>query len=295
MSEVPDESVHFIVTSPPYFSAIEYNRDNPNNIGNYDGKSYFALVKDVYTECFRMLKPGRRMVINVQDIPSTPDCPDGLDLLGFKTFQVCQEIGFVLKSNIIWHKGFNGAAGAPMGSVPYPGGVCVLHNYEHNLVFWKPGKPEYPKDHDIREESKLVTKEIGEFVAKAVWDMKCETNSPHPAPYPLELPRRMIKLYSFVGETVLDPFAGSGTTLKVAHDLKRSCWGYELEEKFIPMIKDKVGWNQQFIDDERQYTYEVIKQGVVQLDNPTECRNEEVKVKAEEKDELQKKIDELFG
>jgi len=257
MIELKDESVHFCVTSPPYMSVIDYNRSNTSNIGNYEGSEYYKMMYDVYSEIFRVLKQGRRFVLNIADVPSTEETT-GLDTVGFRSMLLCQKLGFELKAIVVWDKGRNRAGGTPMGSVPYPGGVVQLGNWEYCFVFRKPGVAEYPTDVDIREKSKLTTSEIADNIY-CVWQMRCEMDRRHPAGFPLELPTRFIKLYTFVGETVLEPFSGSGTTLRAARDMKRNAIGYEIEEKYIGLIKEKVVFGQQFIDGSEAYDYQIVR------------------------------------
>ena len=267
MKEVPNESVHLVVTSPPYLDAINYNRENVNNIGNFTGEEYYKMVYDVYSEVFRVLKPGRRFCLNVQDIPSTEETT-GLDMVGFRSALLCQKIGFDLNAIIVWDKGRNRAGGTPMGSVPYPGGVVILGNYEYVFVFRKPGTPEYPTDKDIREGSKLTTQDIADNIY-SVWSIRPEMDRSHPAPFPYDLPFRLIKVFSFKGETVLEPFTGSGTTLKAARDSRRSAIGYELEYKFCKMAMGKVIWGMQFIDGGEEYRYEFVRSGQTVDDSET--------------------------
>jgi len=261
MVELADESVDMVVTSPPYISAIDYNRANPENIGNFTGLPYYDMMYDVYSELFRVLKPGRKFCLNVQDIPSTEETT-GLDLVAFRSALLCQKVGWELIADIIWDKGRNRAGGTPLGTIPFPASPVILGNYEHIFVFRKPGKPDYSHiTPEQREPSKLTTPEIAESIY-SVWSIKPELDRRHPAPYPQELPRRLVKFYSFVGETVLEPFTGSGTTLKVCKELRRNCIGYELEEKYVELIKEKVGWNQSFLEGEN-YKYEIICRTII--------------------------------
>ena len=262
MLEVKTESVDMIVTSPPYISAIDYNRANPDNIGNFTGLVYYDMMYDVYSELFRVLKPGRKFCLNVQDIPSTEETT-GLDLVAFRSALLCQKVGWELIADIIWDKGRNRAGGTPLGTIPFPASPVILGNYEHLFVFRKPGKPDYSHvTVEQRESSRLTTPEIAESIY-SVWAIKPElSRSGHPAPFPQELPRRLIKFYSFIGETILEPFVGSGTTMKVCKELRRNCIGYELEEKYIEVIKEKVCWNQLLLDGD-SYIYEIIRRTII--------------------------------
>jgi DNA modification methylase len=261
MEELQDNSIHLCVTSPPYLDAIDYNRDNPENIGNYTGMEYYKLMYDVYSEVYRVLQPGRKFALNVQDIPSTEETT-GLDLVGFRSVLLCEKIGFELIADIVWTKGRNRAGGTPMGTIPFPASPVILGNWEHVFIFRKKGKADYSHvTVDMREPSKLTTQEIADYIY-ATWDIRPEMNREHPAPFPLELPTRLIKLYSFAGEIVLEPFTGSGTTFIAAKNLRRSIVGYELEYKFCKMAMSNIVWNQQYIDGTEAYRYDFIRRGV---------------------------------
>jgi len=258
MTELADNSIHFCVTSPPYINAIDYNRSNDENIGNYDGLDYYKMVYDVYSEVYRVLQPGRRFALNAQDIPAKDEVAF-VEPVGYKSMLLCQKLGFTVSAIIIWTKGRNRAGGTPLGTMPYPASPNILGNFEYIFILRKPGTPDYSHVTDeMRAMSKLSTQDIADYIY-ATWDIKPEMNREHPAPFPPELPFRCIRLFSFAGETVLEPFAGSGTTMRVARDLKRSAIGYEIEEKYCRLIKEKVVFGQQFLDGSEQYSYEFIR------------------------------------
>lgn len=261
MDDVENDSVHLCVTSPPYINAIDYNRGNPDNIGNYDDMDYYNMIYDVYKEVFRVLKPGRRFCLNIQDIPAKDEV-GYVEPVGFKNMVLCQRIGFTLSAIVIWNKGRCRPGGTPLGSIPHPPSPNILGNFEYVWILRKPGVPDYSHiTDDIREDSKMTTKEIADWIY-SVWDIRPDTNrTDHPAMFPEELPYRCIRLFSFVGETVLEPFAGSGTTMKVARDIKRSVIGYELEEKYVPIIKSKVSFGLQLLDGSSLIKYEYKVQG----------------------------------
>jgi DNA modification methylase len=236
MRELPDASVHLMVTSPPYFNAKMYAsepiEDDLGNIHNlFDWLDAIAVV---WREVFRVLQPGRKMFINLMNLPVRTE--DGsfrtLDLVG-KTIDLCESIGFIFKRDIVWHK--TNSVRAHFGTYPYPGGILINHMHEFILEFEKPAPRGYSKYAHLtpeqRERSKLDREFWISLKKSDVWTIKPEgsgDNRDHVAPFPVELPYRLIKAYSYVGETVLDPFVGSGTTLLAAAMLERHGVGYEI-------------------------------------------------------------------
>jgi len=239
MDRVEDESVHLIVTSPPYYNAKEYSQ--------WDSlESYFNDMKQTFEECFRVLKPGRKFCLNVSDLPEKGPWGVRWIPLGAELLKLCLKIGFELVDRIIWHKipmkGFH------YGSLPYPPSPLICDSMEYIWVLRKPGKPDYSYlTKEQREASKLTRAEYGEYT-KQIWVIKRvreeENIDGHIAPFPEELPHRCIKLYSFVGDTVLDPFGGSGTTTKMAILNKRNSILYEINEDYLEIIKRKINYYQ---------------------------------------------------
>ena len=169
----------------------------------------------------------------------------------------CEKIGFDYMGAIIWQKktSMNTTGGANvMGSYPYPPNGMIEIDYEFVLIFKKPGRGENIS-HQIKEISKLTKEEWKEYFS-GHWKFGGERQINHEAMFPEELPRRLIKMYSFVGETVLDPFLGSGTTVKVALELKRNAIGYEINENFLEIIKKKIGLQESLFD---TYNVEVVE------------------------------------
>ena len=268
MKKIPSNSVQLIVTSPPYAKAKAYRRDDSFNIGNYTGKDYLEMMIQVYRECYRVLQPGRKMCINISNLPA-------VDHMGYTTearwgewlVNLMEEynMGFSLRSIIIWHKGRCRAPSINVGTFPYPGSPVLLNNWEYIYVFRKHYDVEYNVGIEEREASKMSTEEIAKMIY-TVWSIPTERDRSHIAPFPPELPRRLIKLFSFKREIVLDPFLGSGTSMQVAMEEERSCYGYEIgynitdearellkrhkadgwdNPTWLDLIKWKVGWNQQ--------------------------------------------------
>jgi len=236
MDNLEDDSIHLMITSPPYFNAKMYSREPMNgDLGDiHDEDEWFEKIRAVWKEVFRVLQPGRKAFINIMNLPIRLE--NGtyrtLNLVG-KTVDLCEEIGFIFKRDIVWHK--TNAVRAHFGSYPYPGGILINNMHEFILEFEKPAKKGYNKYGHLTEEKKELSKLDKEFwisVKKSdVWIMKPQGSGDrrnHIAPFPYELPYRLIKAFSYIGETVLDPFVGSGTTLFTAIDLKRDGVGFEI-------------------------------------------------------------------
>ena len=243
MVEVENNTTHLVVTSPPYWSIKNYGIEG--QIGY--GQSLHEYLKDLYRvwkESYRILEPGRRLVINIGDQFARSIIYGRYKIIPLHSEIIaqCEEIGFDYMGSIIWQKKttMNTTGGANvMGSYPYPPNGMVEIDYEHILIFKKPGKSKkFPKE--IKEKSKL-TKEEWKKYFYGHWYFGGARQIDHEAMFPEELPRRIIKMFSFVGETVLDPFVGSGTTVKAALDLNRNAIGYEINEKFLHIIEEKVG------------------------------------------------------
>lgn len=236
MDEIEDNSVHLMITSPPYFNTKLYSKEPlEEDLGNiHDIDEWFEKIGEVWKEVFRVLQPGRKAFINIMNLPVR--LRNGsfrtLNLVG-KTIDLCEKIGFIFKRDIIWQK--TNAVRAHFGTYPYPGGILINNTHEFILEFEKPARKGFNKYGHLTKEQKEKSKLDKDFwiqIKKSdVWVMKPEASGDkrnHVAPFPYELPYRLIKAFSFVGETVLDPFLGSGTTLLAAVDLKRNGIGYEL-------------------------------------------------------------------
>ncbi len=243
MPEVEDESIQLIITSPPYWSIKDYGVNN--QIGY--GQTLHEYLKDLYRvwkESYRVLEPGRRLVINIGDQFARSIVYGRYKIIPLhaEIIAQCEDIGFDYMGSIIWQKKttMNTTGGANiMGSYPYPPNGMVEIDYEFILIFKKPGKSR-KVSRDIKEKSRLTKEEWKEYFS-GHWYFGGARQVEHQAMFPDELPRRLIKMFSFVGETVLDPFLGSGTTAKVALELGRNAIGYEINEEFLPIIKRKLG------------------------------------------------------
>jgi DNA modification methylase len=240
MNELPNESVHLMITSPPYFNAKMYSSNIiENDLGNiHDMEQWFNEISKVWKEVYRVLQPGRKAFINIMNLPIKIEKTfKSLNLVGH-TIDVMEQIGFSFKRDIVWHK-TNGVR-AHFGTYPYPGGILLNNMHEFILEFQKPDKPGFNKYGHLTKEQKEQSKIDKDFWLSLkntdVWLIAPEAsgdNRTHIAPFPYEIPRRLIKAYTYVTETILDPFAGSFITLQAARDLNRNGIGYEINKEII--------------------------------------------------------------
>ena len=241
MEEIDDETVHLMVTSPPYYNAKLYsNKPDKDDLGDiHDIDEWFDRISLVWKEVYRVLSPGRKAFINIMNLLVREKSSFRTLNLAGRTIDVMEKIGFIFKRDIIWHK-TNGVK-AHFGTYPYPGGILLNNMHEFILEFNKPEKKGFTKYGHLTKEQKEASKIDKEFWLSLknsdVWLMKPEKSGDgriHVAPFPYELPYRLIKAYSYISETVLDPFMGSGTCLKAAIELSRNGIGYEI----VPEIAD---------------------------------------------------------
>jgi len=260
MKEVSDESTHLVITSPPYWQLKDYGKQE--QIGFNDTyEEYVNNLNLVWKECYRTLHPGSRLCINIGDQFARSVYYGRYKVIPIRTeiTKFCETIGFDYMGAIIWQKvtTCNTTGGATiMGSYPYPRNGILKIDYEFILIFKKPGNP--PKvSNSIKEQSRITDKEWNQYFT-GHWNFPGEKQNKHLAVFPEELPRRLIKMFSFVGDTVLDPFLGSGTTILAARNLKRNSIGYEINEEFLPVVKEKLGLKQNTIF--KDADFETIKQ-----------------------------------
>lgn len=246
LSHIDDCSVHLAVTSPPYFNAKMYSDATPGDLANiHDLDEWMTETSRVWAEVFRALQPGRKFFLNIMNLPIRVDGSfRSLNLVG-KTIDACERLGFIFKRDIVWHK-TNGVR-AHFGTYPYPGGILLNHMHEFILELEKPARKGHRKYGHVTDEQRERSKLDKDFWLSLknsdVWLMKPETsgrNRQHAAPFPLELPERFIRAYSFVGERVLDPFLGSGTTLLAAALHGRDGIGYDINADFCQMTKQRL-------------------------------------------------------
>ncbi len=243
MGEVAEGSVDLVVTSPPYWHIKDYGI--PGQIGY--GQSLHDYLRDLYRvwgECFRVLRPGGRLCVNVGDQFARAAVYGRYKIIPLHAEIIGQgeELGFDFMGSIIWQKKttMNTTGGAViMGSYPYPPNGLIEIDYEFILIFKKQGPPR-KVEKEVKEASKLTKEEWKEYFA-GHWRFGGAKQVGHEAMFPEELPRRLIRMFTFVGDTVLDPFLGSGTTVKAALDLGRNAVGFEINDTFTEMIREKLG------------------------------------------------------
>ena len=214
MGKLANESVHLIITSPPYWQIKDYGTQNQIGYNNpYD--EYINNLNLVWQECFRVLHPGCRMAINIGDQFARTVYYGRYKIIPIRTevIRFCETIGFDYMGAIIWQKKttMNTTGGATvMGSYPYPRNGMIEIDYEFILIFKKLGTP--PKVGKEHKEQSAISKEKWKTYFSGHWRFAGERQKSHIAMFPEKLPKRLIEMFSFVGETVLDPFLGSGTT-----------------------------------------------------------------------------------
>ncbi len=253
LSLLPSGSVHLVVTSPPYFNAkmysVESQEGKKKDLGNiHDLEIWFDEITKVWQEVFRVLQAGRKFFLNIMNLPVRYDKTfRTLNLVG-KSIEACESVGFVFKRDIIWHK-TNGVR-AHFGTFPYPGGILLNNMHEFILEFEKLGNSAKKYSHlskEQKEESKIDKEFWLSLKNSDVWLMKPEKSGhrrEHIAPFPLELPERLIRAYSYIGEKVLDPFMGSGTTLLAAQNHGRHGIGVDVNADFYDLAKRRLSNNE---------------------------------------------------
>lgn len=245
MKELSDNSVHLVITSPPYWQLKDYGANN--QIGYDDSyENYINNLNLVWQECSRVLKNGCRLCINIGDQFARSIYYGRYKIIPIRTeiIKFCETVGFDYMGAIIWQKSttMNTSGGATiMGSFPYPRNGIIKLDYEFILLFKKSGTPE-KVDKNLKELSKM-TKEEWNTYFQGHWNFNGVRQDKHIAMFPEELPKRLIKMFSFVDDTILDPFVGSGTTSLSAKKLNRNSIGYEINQEFIDIIKEKLEVN----------------------------------------------------
>ena len=262
MAEVEGQSVHLVVTSPPYWQIKDY-RDKRQIGFNDTYQEYIDNLNKVWAECYRVLYPGCRLCINIGDQFARAVTYGRYKIIPIREefIRFCESSGFDYMGAIIWQKKttMNTTGGASvMGSFPYPRNGLVEIDYEFILLFKKLGKSPNYVSKDVKEQSKLTHEEWRKYFT-GHWNFAGEKQAGHIAMFPEELPKRLIKMFSFVGETVLDPFLGSGTTTKAAKNLGRNSVGYEINSEYLPIIKQKVSIDSRTLFD-KNCKFEIILQ-----------------------------------
>ena len=226
MSELPDCSVHLMVTSPPYNVGKEYDED-------LSLEDYLAFLLRVWKETWRVLVPGGRMCINVANLGRKPYIP----LHAFISEQSIQ-LGFLMRGEIIWNKAASASPSTAWGSWKSASNPILRDVHEYILIFCK---QTFKRQNPSKRLSTITRDEFLEY-NKSVWDMKAESARKvgHPAPFPVELPRRLIQLYTFENEIILDPFMGSGQSAIAAQKCHRHYVGYEIDENYVALANTRI-------------------------------------------------------
>jgi len=260
MTEMADKSVHLVITSPPYWQLKDYG--NGQQIGFDDTyEDYINNLNVVWRQCYRVLHKGCRLCINIGDQFARSVYYGRYKVIPIRTeiIKFCEIIGFDYMGAIIWQKvtTCNTTGGATiMGSFPFPRNGILKIDYEFILIFKKGGKAPSPGK-EAKEKSRMSTEQWNQYFT-GHWSIPGERQDKHLAVFPEEVPRRLIRMFSFVGDTVLDPFLGSGTTSLAARNLARDSTGYEVNADFLPIIKEKLGINENLLFEDADF--EVVTQ-----------------------------------
>jgi site-specific DNA-methyltransferase (adenine-specific) len=225
MQELPDNCIHLMITSPPYNVSKEYDQDLTLD-------EYLTLLKNVFTETYRVLVNGGRACINVANLGRKPYIP-----LSDYISRMMIEIGFNMRGEIIWNKASSASPSTAWGSWLSAANPILRDIHEYILIFSKGvySRPAGNKESTISKEQFLEW-------TKSIWTMNAESARKvgHPAPFPEELPNRLIQLYSFKGDVILDPFIGSGTTALAALKSERRFVGYDINEEYVKLANERI-------------------------------------------------------
>lgn len=225
MDELPDNSVHLIVTSPPYNANKIYDQDL-----NLD--DYLGMLARVWSEAYRVLAPGGRICINIANLGRKPYLPLHAFLI-----QQMLEIGYLMRGEILWDKGASASASTAWGSWMSAANPVLRDVHEYILVFSK-GSFKRKRGKKVN----TIAKQDFLLWTRSVWSFPAVSAKKvgHPAPFPQELPHRLIQLYTFLGDVVLDPFAGSGTTCLAAKADGRRYLGYDTCEEYLQLARERL-------------------------------------------------------
>ena len=234
LSFLPDNCVHMMITSPPYNACKKYDED-------LNLVEYLELLKEVFQETYRVLVPGGRAVINVANLGRKPYIP-----LSSYVNEIMKEIGFLMRGEIIWDKSASAGSSCAWGSFQSASNPCLRDIHEYILVFSK-GNYKLPRSKEEKEKGRIDTIENKEFIeyTKSIWRFPTVSAKRigHPAPFPVELPRRLIELYSFKEDVIFDPFMGSGSTCVAAMNTGRKYLGIDINEEYCKLAENRISSN----------------------------------------------------
>ena len=228
---LPDNCVHLVVTSPPYNASKAYDED-------LSLTEYLSMLHDVFAECYRVLAPGGRMVVNVANLGRKPYIP-----LTSHVNLIMHDIGFMHRGEVIWDKSASAGSSCAWGSFQSASNPCLRDIHEYLLMFSK-GDYKLPRTKAERADGRIDTIGKEEFIqqTKSIWSFATESAKRvnHPAPFPVELPKRCIEMFTFVGDVVLDPFLGSGTTAVAAKMTGRKYVGCDLSAEYCATAEERL-------------------------------------------------------
>jgi len=240
--EVADVSVALVITSPPYFAGKEYEADLGAGHVPASYIDYLEMIRDTLAVCLRKLEPGGRMAINVANLGRKPYRSLSGDLIGI----LQNDLGMLMRGEIIWHKAKGAGGSCAWGSYRSPANP-VLRDLTERVVVASKGRFDRALNRTTREKRGLPhqpTMTTEDFLEATVdvWDIPAEsaTRVGHPAPFPVELPRRLIELYTYAGDLVLDPFIGSGTTAVAAVRTARHFVGFDTDESYVALARRRL-------------------------------------------------------
>jgi site-specific DNA-methyltransferase (adenine-specific) len=230
MKEIPDNSLHLMVTSPPYNVSKEYDND-------LSLAEYLELLKNAFSETYRVLVNGGRACINVANLGRKPYIP-----LSDHISKMMIDIGFNMRGEIIWNKAASASPSTAWGSWQSAANPILRDVHEYILIFSKGSYRRERTKEELQKKTNTITKEQFMEWTKSIWTMNAESarRIGHPAPFPEELPNRLIQLYSFTSDIILDPFMGSGTTAVAAVKAKRNYVGYDINEDYIQLANNRI-------------------------------------------------------
>lgn len=226
MDEIPDNSVHLMITSPPYNVGKEYDDDLTIN-------EYYNLLYTVFEETYNKLTTGGRACINIANIGRKPYIP-----LHSLIINMMLDIGYIMRGEIIWDKSASAGGSCAWGSWQSASNPVLRDIHEYILIFCKDS---FSKK-KVKVKKDTITKDDFLDCTKSIWSFQTESAKKvgHPAPFPIELPHRLINLYSYENDIVLDPFCGSGTTCLAAIKNNRKYIGYEINEEYVNLSKKRI-------------------------------------------------------
>ncbi|PID77381.1 MAG: SAM-dependent methyltransferase [Deltaproteobacteria bacterium] len=230
MSMIPDNSLHLMITSPPYNVSKEYDED-------LSLAEYLEMLKKVFTETYRVLVNGGRACINVANLGRKPYIP-----LSDYISEMMIEIGFNMRGEIIWNKAASASPSTAWGSWMSASNPTLRDIHEYILIFSKGDYKRHRNKKEMEFKQNTIAKEDFIEWTKSIWTFKAESAKKvgHPAPFPIDLPYRLIQLYSFKTDIILDPFMGSGTTSIAALNSNRNYIGFEINKDYIALTNKRI-------------------------------------------------------